>query len=624
MKKKFMMAAVLLGALTLGSCVDDNESASVTAIRDAKAKQIGALANYQQAQADAELIIANADAAIKAAVAAYYEAEAKLKDLELQKAQATLETDIEKAKVDAEANLATAKAKLEQAKAALIRASDAADLATKAKIQNLIEAANAIMYGGTYYTYTYEYNGNYITTNSTTIDEEESLFGTDSKKGLKPQLIEKKADLVIAQHDLESTKALIQKYIEIEKADLAKNEALLKAYNDNKTTDKEEAQKSLDAANEALPAYVNAVNVATTTYNNAEEASDAAYDALETTELAQYLIEEIENPDRPGYYITKMQWINVNVMSALRTAGYTTFSSIISTDAPETEIINITYDDGTYYSNKYSDYNNKYVVDEEAIAAAVKLAERNLAIEKPDYDAAKEIYDEGMKTDNATHKGYINAVKAAQEAFDEDPTDANKRALIDAEDDLKEYLDGLQNSFEAATVDYDAAQEALDMIKEAQTKLTGDAYKNYSALYDKYVEAFKATIEPYIAKLKATHNKGVQDDLISTLTGVVNSYGTFDWDTKIKEVEEDIRDNNKKIAAMTDNGKPTDTKDDPDTPTKESAGYTEASRQAIVEQLTTEIKELEQQIAIMQAEYDDCMKQVEALIGGGSTETPAE
>ena len=42
MKKKFMMAAVLLGALTLGSCVDDNESASVTAIREqrfAKQKQ---------------------------------------------------------------------------------------------------------------------------------------------------------------------------------------------------------------------------------------------------------------------------------------------------------------------------------------------------------------------------------------------------------------------------------------------------------------------------------------------------------------------------------------------------------------------------------------------------------
>lgn len=49
MKKKFIAVSVLLCALalsstTLTSCVDDNESASVTAIRDAKAQQLAALA----------------------------------------------------------------------------------------------------------------------------------------------------------------------------------------------------------------------------------------------------------------------------------------------------------------------------------------------------------------------------------------------------------------------------------------------------------------------------------------------------------------------------------------------------------------------------------------------------
>ena len=49
MKKKFIAVSVLICALALGSttltsCVDDNESASVTAIRDAKAKQLTALA----------------------------------------------------------------------------------------------------------------------------------------------------------------------------------------------------------------------------------------------------------------------------------------------------------------------------------------------------------------------------------------------------------------------------------------------------------------------------------------------------------------------------------------------------------------------------------------------------
>lgn len=74
MKKKLMMVAVLLGALSLGACVDDNESASVTAIRNAKAAQLEALANLSNAQAEAEAVRAAAEAALKNAEAAYQQA----------------------------------------------------------------------------------------------------------------------------------------------------------------------------------------------------------------------------------------------------------------------------------------------------------------------------------------------------------------------------------------------------------------------------------------------------------------------------------------------------------------------------------------------------------------------
>ncbi len=69
-----MMVAVLLGALSLGACVDDNESASVTAIRNAKAAQLEALANLSNAQAEAEAVRAAAEAALKNAEAAYQQA----------------------------------------------------------------------------------------------------------------------------------------------------------------------------------------------------------------------------------------------------------------------------------------------------------------------------------------------------------------------------------------------------------------------------------------------------------------------------------------------------------------------------------------------------------------------
>lgn len=208
MKKKFIAVSVLICALALGSttltsCVDDNESASVTAIRDAKAKQLTSLANYQQAQADAEKIIAEAEAAIRNAEAQAKQIENESASVDLEIKKATLATDIEAAKAKAEANLMIQQAALAQAKAELLKVEDAVDLATKAKINNLIAAADAIMNGGTYTLYgtSINYDPNtgdptwaYATEKTVTINSDESLIGTSGSQqvGLKYQLINKR------------------------------------------------------------------------------------------------------------------------------------------------------------------------------------------------------------------------------------------------------------------------------------------------------------------------------------------------------------------------------------------------------------------------------------------------
>lgn len=114
MKKRLMMVAVLLGALTLGACVDDNESQSVTDVRNAKAEQLKSIAAMNNAEAQAKLVYANAEAKLKEAEAALKQAqadkeaaEAKIKDLE-----AKLAADSYNAKLTAEL------AKAEQEKAA--------------------------------------------------------------------------------------------------------------------------------------------------------------------------------------------------------------------------------------------------------------------------------------------------------------------------------------------------------------------------------------------------------------------------------------------------------------------------------------------------------------------------
>ena len=110
-----MMVAVLLGALSLGACVDDNESASVTNIRDAKAEQLRSLATLNEAKAEAELIRANAEAALKNAKAAYEQAQADKEQFELQKAQEEYAIAIENIRLQYQLDLLRLQKKIQEA-----------------------------------------------------------------------------------------------------------------------------------------------------------------------------------------------------------------------------------------------------------------------------------------------------------------------------------------------------------------------------------------------------------------------------------------------------------------------------------------------------------------------------
>ena len=94
MKKKLMMVAVLLGALSLGACVDDNESQSVTDLRNAKAAQLNAVAALYQAQADAAAETAAAEAELIRAKAALKQAKASQIEEEIRQAQEEFELQI--------------------------------------------------------------------------------------------------------------------------------------------------------------------------------------------------------------------------------------------------------------------------------------------------------------------------------------------------------------------------------------------------------------------------------------------------------------------------------------------------------------------------------------------------
>lgn len=125
MKKKLMMVTVLLGALAFGACVDDNESASVTAVREAKAKQLTALATKAEAEAEAALISANAEKAYKEALGKYQEALAKNMDAQTEQIQEEIRQSKEKFDAEIETIKAEYEARMWEAKKRAIVAEQA-------------------------------------------------------------------------------------------------------------------------------------------------------------------------------------------------------------------------------------------------------------------------------------------------------------------------------------------------------------------------------------------------------------------------------------------------------------------------------------------------------------------
>lgn len=611
MKKKFIAVSVLICALALGSttltsCVDDNESASVTAIRDAKAAQLNALANYQQAQADAEKIIAEAEAAIKNAEAKWQEIQNEIEGLELEKAKATLETDIEAAKAKAEAELLIQKAALEKAKAELLQASDAVDLATQWRINNLIAAADAIMNGGTYVLYTGDIfvnpDGTIASTGyqrSITIDPSVSINGTN---GLTSQLLTKKADRVKAEYELTDIKLKIADLVREEEEKLARNEALLKEYQNYSNEDRDAAYEALNKEEAALAPLEKKWNETSAAYQTEATNIDKANRKVEATEVENYLV---SNGDALQY---------------------------ITREYPERKEVTVTYEDGTS-TITWGDYSlggeakGQIIVNTDKLNEDILSAERNVEIYKTGVTEAKKTETDGKKDDAAvyvsdpdygtllfdgTYKELNDAIKEASDEFKDDPTNGNKATLENLEKAKKLYEDGLAQGVKNAEEALETQEEALEKLNTTKTVLTGDAFKTYTTTYEAFIAAVDKSVDSWVAYLQANYSWAIQNSLVETLTSVAEGY--TNWEDEINQLEQNINTNKKNIASMTVN--------------ENGAQVDEATKQAYIDALDVEIARLEKEISIKQAQYDSYMSQVEALINGEETpevpETPAE
>lgn len=383
MRKKFiavyaLMAVLALGSTTLTSCVDDTESATVTAMRDARLRQLQALADQEEAQAKIDAITAQMKEATSEAELAVLKAQYEKELAYYQQQKAT-----------AEQEMATG---LNQYQAEL-----------------------------------YEYYNNAITKVNTLANDiaEESLDLIQLKADSSTAAAYAKEQIIKANRNIAYQEALKKNYEALAAVDIEE----LKAKKAEADAAKTEKDKALNLANnsktEAENAFTNAKADIVRRYVYQERINDkivtkisetkpthiSDYETLEPTNevaLAAYTLNDLGKSGDINWStdIATTKEVKVSEESETSINQFEILASTLSqvTRLVESKVKAATDDLGT--EGDKSDKNTAWGRHQQLVEAL---------------EAAQKAYNDAVKADpKGDHSGLLNNVKDAQEAVDTD------------------------------------------------------------------------------------------------------------------------------------------------------------------------------------------------------------
>lgn len=475
MKKKFFAIYALVGALVASpvftSCVDDEESASVTALRDAKAEQLKAAAALANAQAQAETIIANAEAAYKAAEAAYKQAQADAMAADAahqaemtKQAQETFAITIAKAKAQAELELLM--------------------------IQNQIQSEKNNLEDAEYWRFTNLYN-RYLNELSTLTNLKQSLVSQKAdlaslEAGILTEAAWDKYNSMNSQRNIERYKARLAVYNNPDYAGLDSGDLYAKMEAANKEANL--AEKAF-SSNEACGAL--------------EAASEAVVELIKELDEYKYIIEDINNAWN-GLVQNDWAWENTTIYTDV---NYWCYSYDYGNDfrknvrISEAELLNATRNyasNVSYYAEglgKADDTKEKSTAYGQLAAANAAMEAAKALAETTDAEkAAKKTAIEDAETAIANAKD--NLAKW-QKWYDEAVEAQTEFAELVASLDIAKANKAVED-FYAAREANEAAEEAYNEAKESVQEL----WDAYYALNDMYWNE-SAEIKSTIANLEA-------------------------------------------------------------------------------------------------------------------------
>ena len=606
MKKKFIAVYALIGVLALGStaltsCVDDNESASVTAIRDAKAQQLAAIAALDNAKAT------------------YEEAMAKLKDAEAEKQ--LLENDRYAAEIEKlKATYEQEKQKAEQTLITQLQGHQ------KTLYQNYAAAQGEVV----------EITG---------------------------QIVNKELQIASVKADTAELKAIVAEQIHTQEMTIAQETAKKETYQamgNNSYDELVKQREQLNIEKENLSnektAKSNAKNAAELAFDNAKAQkvdggtvkSDASSTESTTVETPLKTVKAIETLDELKTDNSALITVDVvkdgEKIKASEDADYSTYAYTLKVlDAPAVTVVTNNLQDnidaaeaakgeekdkaatplyGT--SATENDYSAiEFASDATAYAKlnyfkeAAEDAQKALEDAQDELKDAQDALEDAEEAEKTTAEeavteaeGKVTEAEAAVRKANENLGFANDRILADADEEIKEAED-LKAEFDAAVALLDENSADYKAYKAAVEALINTEGKAYVAADEEHKAA-------ELAYVTAVGEYNAVVDLVGN--GTATSTGTvIDINAKIAECDKNIAEANAKIEKYENL-----LYDDPSG--SNSNSYTD-SKQEVLAELEAELQDLNDKLVIAEQAEASWKAQLEASLNGTAApapETPAE
>lgn len=630
-----------MGALTLNSCVDDTENIGVTNVRQAKAEQIKAVADYNKSLAEAEMINANKIKAAQEAIAEYNNARAKAEEaraaykqaqadkqaalaeqakIELQRAEMDLQNyakKVELAAKDLEYQLLVWQKSIVQAKMDLAKAIKEAQPDEAAELQALLK------------TYT---------------DASEDLATAQAKLQRNRLTLEQmKAGLVTTKEGYEKLIDQYTKDIQDLNDQISEKEAELAVLDGY--TNIAEAKKDLDALAEQLnplaQTYFDKLTAEELLTNKLQEAyttmEGSAYKQNVDKTLYQNLI-----GDNWSWYFTYERNILQNSSDPYSIVIYSgewkqneqgdwepkVIIPLFNGKNSKTEYIDYTYEEGqkvftqSYptYVNYYTPVKDGFTKFETAVKAGIKDNEEKALGDAKTAYTAKETAQKAAAAAKTAADAVLKAAQEAVTAAGENATEAQKQAVVDAKADVANKEAALKTANDQladAAADQKRAQDALDKVnaKLAEIKALYDAAvadaSSNEANMKAYNEVSLKLAEAKVALSKALNEYSNVYSKYSTLSRLIQNNGQDILNSietikgKIERLKSDITKKEAQIKALQ----------------AELAKGDDPNTLYLIQELESQIADIEASIPVLQKKYDIAKAALDAAM---AEDAPAE